>query len=162
MPTRTDLAKIHIAKKELKLTDELYRNLLFVLFKKRSARDLISKETDELILHFKSLGWATTWPGLKNAPRLEKKYDDLGVRKSMASPVQLRLIEALWMTGPGVRVKTLQALRHFLARFFHVFDLRFVKARQVTPILGAIRRIGCHASRSQPRKMTISPQQKQG
>ncbi len=157
MPTRTDLAKIHIAKKELKLTDELYRNLLFILFKKRSARDLISKETDELILHFKSLGWATTWPGLKNAPRLEKKYDDLGVRKSMASPVQLRLIEALWMTGPGVRVKTLQALRHFLTHFFHVSDLRFVKARQVTSILGAIRRIGCHASRSWPRKATISP-----
>ena len=60
MPTRGDLAKIHIAKKELKLTDELYRNLLFVLFKKRSARDLVSRETDELILHFKSLGWATT------------------------------------------------------------------------------------------------------
>ena len=41
MPTRGDLAKIHIAKKELKLTDELYRNLLFLLFKKLFTVDLV-------------------------------------------------------------------------------------------------------------------------
>ncbi len=151
MPTRAGLAKIHIAKRELHLTDELYRDLMYVFFKKKSARDLNKEEVDELILHFKSLGWSQfkNMSGLSvisdkslGAHLYGKKYDDLGNRKDMASPAQLRLIEALWMMGPGVRLKTREALRHFLQHYFHVSDLRFIKSRQVTSILGAVRRIG--------------------
>ncbi|KMP10612.1 hypothetical protein UR09_05485 [Candidatus Nitromaritima sp. SCGC AAA799-A02] len=157
MPTRADLAKIHIAKKELQLTDGLYRNLLFVLFKKKSARDLTPVEAEELILHFKSLGCL---PGIGNrggrpneGAGFGRKYDDLGIRKGMATPAQLRLIEALWMTGPGVRIKTVPALRHFIKHYFHVSDLRFIKKSQVKPILGAIRGIG-HPARKRKTKPT--------
>ncbi len=149
MPTRADLAKIHIAKKELKLTDELYRDLIYVLFKKKSARDLDEEEVDELILHFKSLGGLSSVKSNKSRTvhPYGKKYDNLANRKGMASPAQLRLIEALWMTGPGVRLKTREALRHFLQHYFHVSDLRFIKAGQVTSIVGAIRRISHPAHR---------------
>ena len=37
MPTKADLAKIHIAKKELGLTDDAYRDLLRGQFKVDSA-----------------------------------------------------------------------------------------------------------------------------
>ena len=37
-PNRADLAKVHIAKRDLKLDDELYRGFLNVLFGKTSAK----------------------------------------------------------------------------------------------------------------------------
>ena len=182
MPSRSELAKIHIAKKELSLTDPLYRDLLFILFGKKSARDLDAQEVEELLTHFLSLGWRPIYTGgqvmapgakrsrrpgkkpltgaglgAKNAPgglrkngpknrrdfpsRPGKKYDELGRRPGMASPAQLRLIEFFWMTGKGVRQKTPEALSHFLKHFFHVSDIRSIRAAQVTRILGAIRHV---------------------
>ena len=60
-PTRAELAKIHIAKRDLKLTDQLYRGVLNVLFGETSARDLSHKQIDELLDHFKSLGWGNKY-----------------------------------------------------------------------------------------------------
>ena len=150
MPTRNELAKIHIAKKELWLSEALYRDFLFILFGKNSAKDLNPKEVEELLTHFMSLGWQPQWPRNQrtgpnqppsNSPSHPKKYDDLGDRPGMATPAQLRMIEYLWMTGKGVRLKTADALGHFLKHYFHLFELRKIHAAQVTPILGAIRKI---------------------
>jgi len=152
MPTRNELAKIHIAKKELWLSEALYRDFLFILFGKNSAKDLNPKEVEELLTHFMSLGWQPQWPGNQrsgpNQPPSNylshpKKYDDLGDRPGMATPAQLRMIEYLWMTGKGVRLKTADALSHFLKHYFHLSELRKIRAAQVTPILGAIRKIAC-------------------
>ena len=63
MPTRSELAKIHIAKKELSLSDPLYRGLLHVLFGKKSAKDLDVHEVEQLLLHFLSLGWQPVYTG---------------------------------------------------------------------------------------------------
>ena len=142
-PPRWDLAKIHIAKKELGLTDSLYREVLSVFFGKRSAKDLNPREVEALLEHFKGLGWTPRPAGGyisgRSATPFHKKYDDLGDRPRMATPAQLRKIETLWMTGPGVRMKTFPALRHFLAHYFQISDLRFVKADPVTPIIAAVR-----------------------
>jgi hypothetical protein len=157
MPTRNELAKIHIAKKELWLSEDLYRDFLYILFGKKSAKDLNPKEVEELLTHFMGLGWQPTGPGhqragskqqanphaFENLPSQPKKYDDLGDRPGMATPAQLRMIEYLWMTGKGVRIKTPEALSHFLKHYFHLSDLMKIRAAQVTPILGAIRNIAC-------------------
>lgn len=50
-------AKIHIAKQQLKLSDEIYRDILFSLFKVESCVDLTSRQADQLLKHFKTLGW---------------------------------------------------------------------------------------------------------
>jgi len=68
MPRRGDLAKIHIAKKELELSDALYRGLLGILFGKRSAKDLSPEEVEELLIHFSSLGWRPVYPGGQVSP----------------------------------------------------------------------------------------------
>lgn len=144
MPTRAQLALIHIAKKELHLDDQIYRDILFSLFKKGSARDLAPDEVSQLINHFKILGWKP----VVNSANSDKKstspisgFESLGLRPGMASPAQLRKIVAMWMTGKGVHQKTMLSLRHFLGNRFHISDLRFVKAEQVTAILAAIRRM---------------------
>jgi hypothetical protein len=125
MPSRSQLARVHIAKRDLKLSDTMYRDFLNLCFGKRSAKNLSPHEVDELILHFKGLGWGNGSPS----------------RPLLASPAQLCKIEAMWMQGPGVRVKSLSALKHFLQHHFHISSISEIKASQVAPILGAIRKI---------------------
>ncbi len=130
MPTRSQLARVHIAKRDLKLTDPLYRDFLNLCFGKRSAKNLTADEVEALLLHFEGLGWGSARPA----------------RPPLASPAQLGKIEAMWMHGPGVRIKTHAALKHFLQHHFRISRISEIKASQVAPILGAIRKISSHFS----------------
>jgi hypothetical protein len=142
VPTRSELAKIHIAKKALRLTDDAYRRILRARCGKDSARDMTSAEILRILSYFKNLGWKPRPPA--SAPgktRSAKKFDDLGQRPGMASPAQLRKIEVAWMTGPGVREKTAAALRHFLQHHLGASDPRFITRHQATAAIVAINRI---------------------
>lgn len=135
MPTRSQLARVHIAKRDLKLSDPMYREFLNLCFGKRSAKELSPEEVDALLEHFKGLGWGQG-DARPSAPLL-------------ASPAQLGKIEAVWMHGPGVRIKTHAALKHFLQHHFHIARISEIKASQVAPILGAIRKIASSATREE-------------
>lgn len=54
---RTDLAKIHVAKKELRLNDDEYRDLLWSVCRVRSAKDLDFMGRQKLLIQLQSLGW---------------------------------------------------------------------------------------------------------
>jgi len=144
MPTRNQLARVHIAKKELKLTDSLYRDFLELWFGKRSSKNFTSDEIEALLTHFKGLGWGQTHPASQNP--------------LLSSPAQLYKIQKLWMTGPGVRVKTLAALQHFLSHHFHIASLAAVKASQVRSVFGAIRKIAEGSAPSVGPEKTSKPQ----
>lgn len=57
MPSSADLAKIHIAKKELGLTDEAYRDMLHLHFQVDSAKDLKPQQVVVLLNKFRAKGW---------------------------------------------------------------------------------------------------------
>lgn len=57
MPNRVDLAKIHIAKKELGLDDGTYRGLLWDRYHRESAAELSESQAADLIGHFREKGW---------------------------------------------------------------------------------------------------------
>ncbi|MZH03075.1 MAG: regulatory protein GemA [Nitrospinae bacterium] len=135
-PTRSELAKIHIAKRDLKLTDQLYRGVLNVLFGETSAKDLSHEQIDELLDHFKSLGWENEFTKNEEEPPSQSKG------RGPATMAQLGLIMYLWKHGPGIRNKSTQALDYFLNHHFHVSNLKEVKANQVPGILGAIKKMG--------------------
>jgi len=78
MSNRAALAKIHIAKKELALDDEAYRDVLKRVTGKRSSKDLNDYQVNQLFREFKRLGWKP------------KKTHRPAVRP------QVRLIYALW------------------------------------------------------------------
>lgn len=144
MPRRELLALVHIAKKELNLPDDIYRDILFVQFGKESARDLSAEEIFALLDHFRSLGRKLNRGrplGGSAAPAQARSGNGSGVAPERATPAQRRKIESLWMHGEGVRIKSREALRHFLNSRFHVASLGSVKPRQVTAILSAIRRM---------------------
>jgi hypothetical protein len=138
MPTHAELAKIHIAKRELKLSDPLYRGFLNVLFGRGSARDLSHKQVDELLDHFKSLGWGNEYSA---GPRQSERRPS-GRGRSPATMAQIGLIVYLWKNGPGICHKSMEALDHFLNHHFHISEMKQVKASQVPGILGAIKNMG--------------------
>ena len=57
MSRRSDLAKIHIAKKAFGMPDETYRGLLRRLTGKTSAAELTAAERRRVIRRFQELGW---------------------------------------------------------------------------------------------------------
>ncbi len=57
MPNRSDLAKIHIAKKELGLDDATYRGILWDRYHLDTAADLTPGQAADLIALFRKKGW---------------------------------------------------------------------------------------------------------
>lgn len=85
MPSQKNLAKIHIAKKDLALTDEAYRDILRNVCGKDSAAKLTDTQALRVLRHFEARGWKP------------KKQSSL---PGMAIPTegQSKKIQALWIT----------------------------------------------------------------
>lgn len=78
---RATLAKIHIAKKDMGLSDDDYRFTLESVTGRDSCGDMSDRQLTKVLDHFKSKGWK---PALKNKFRKPSKY------------AEIRLIYALW------------------------------------------------------------------
>lgn len=134
MPIQKLLAKIHIAKKELGLEDDFYRNILYRKFKVSSSKSLSDSQALVLIHHFKEKGWQP-----KSKP---KKYDGEKGDIYSATPAQKRKIEVLWHNIYRGNDET-KHLRQFLFNHFKVSDINFLdksKAHDVIEALKAMQR----------------------
>lgn len=60
------LSKIHIARQQLGLAEDVYRQKLQSMFGKTSAKDLSPRQAEKLISEFKRLGWKPK-PSVKSA-----------------------------------------------------------------------------------------------
>ena len=98
---RAELAKIHVAKKQLGMDDETYRDMLMSQFGVESARDLSEHQRKSCILHMQRLGFepkrGKASPQRTGAPRkrrdvpLTLEKDDSGLGRD----VYMRKIEAM-------------------------------------------------------------------
>ena len=57
MPDRKTLAKIHIAKRDLRLSDSEYRRILRLCFGVSTSKDLREEEAYDLLSLFWDMGW---------------------------------------------------------------------------------------------------------
>jgi len=57
MPDKAKLANIHIAKKDLAITEDAYRDILRMHFQATSSRDLNDRQATALLNLFKVKGW---------------------------------------------------------------------------------------------------------
>jgi hypothetical protein len=107
-PSNSALARIHIAKKELALTEEAYRDILQFNFQVKSARELSEQQAMELIKLFKAKGWT---PKTGDQSRQRKKDGQFIEVKPGPAARQQRKVLALWhelgydMTKLHARVK---------------------------------------------------------
>ena len=97
---RAKLAKIHIAKKELALTDDAYRDILRLHFQAESAKELNDRQGTVLINLFRTKGWSPSPRGqiseAKRAPRPRRSSTYIDIPEGGPATQQQRMVAALW------------------------------------------------------------------
>ncbi|WP_240442865.1 gp16 family protein [Pseudomonas aeruginosa] len=78
------LSKIHIARQQLGLQDDVYRQKLQAMFGKTSAKELSPRQAEQLLAEFKRLGWKPK-PGKKTQGK-PRNWQQL--------PAEIEVIEA--------------------------------------------------------------------
>lgn len=131
MPSRADLAKIHIAKKELGLPDNVYRDILKTHFNRNSAAKLSPVQAGRLINHFKKLGWK---PKQAKLPGMNVPNDG-----------QSKKIQALWinMYKEGfIKNGSEQTMMAFVKRITKRDQLKWCSTKDKSKIIEALKAIG--------------------
>jgi len=110
MPTQADYAKINIAKKDVGLSEEAYRDMLYLNFQVRSAKDLKPRQVTILLDLLRAKGWQPKSPAtVKDGHQASKRVND-NYRQIKPGPAakQQKYCLALW-SALGYEVKKLDA-----------------------------------------------------
>lgn len=137
--TPAQIRIIHTIKQKLGLSDEDYLSML-AAWKATSSKDMSKQHAKEFIDILTQRGqesgvWfqSTGFNRRAKAPR----FEHLGKRPGMATPAQLRKIEAIWMNvsrQETVKEKRM-ALNHFLSNRFEVSLIEWVPFEKVGKII---------------------------
>jgi len=130
------LAKIHLGAKELGLSDDARRDILERLTGRRSSADCTDAQLDQVLAHFKSLGWkpqagAQARSGVAPKPK----------RAMATSPVALKA-RAMWLSlfNLGVvRSSSEATLEAFAARQLKVDRLQWADQSQGYRLIEALK-----------------------
>lgn len=145
MPERATLAKIHIAKKALALTDEQYRDMLTDRYGVASSKDLSDAQCTDLLAAFEELGFKPSRLSRRPNDRAgntgKQKYEYLtgaqGRSHWFATPRQLRMVEAAWRDL--ARDPSDEALQAFVERQTGIKILVWLTKDKVTAVLTAMK-----------------------
>ena len=144
--TRKQTALLHVAKKQLALTDEDYRAILHAEARAKSSRELDAIGFEAVIQRFMTLGFTPT----SAQRRARASY---GHRAGMATPEQLDAIRGMWdrwSEGRGGGA----AFRQWLHRTCKVSHERFLTHEQASKAMTGLRvmtRRAAEKARSAPR-----------
>lgn len=136
---KNQIKLIHIAKSKLKLSDDHYRDILSG-FGVKSSKELTLQQAAEMIKIFQKLGFKLV------TKAKDKNFNELGFRsdnkgKMWATPRQLRMLEAMWMTSPQVKIKSRAALESFCYRIARVQKMEWIPIWAVEKIVKAIQEL---------------------
>jgi phage gp16-like protein len=123
------LAKIHIAKNELCLDDDAYRDMLERVTGQRSAKGLVDAKLQLVVSELQRLGWK---------PK-QKKH-----KFNAAKQPYQRLIHALWRSCKAkgvIQNGSRQALRTFVEKRTGIADPDFLTYAQAEPIIEALKQM---------------------
>ncbi len=140
---KAQISKIHTLKSQLKLTEEEYGAALEG-YGVTTSKDLSYEQAADLIKKMVKLLPKSLTPNPSPKERGLLKYDELGIRwneklkQHYATPKQLRMLEAMWMTSPRVEHKTEEAFKHFVKKISGKERLEWVMMGDVRKIKKAI------------------------
>lgn len=121
----SELAKIHIAKKDLGLDDETYRDVLWTICRARTSADLDSYKRHKLITHFRSLGW-------KAQRSNKKRINDPKSKKIWSLWYQLK-------DAGKIQYPTAKALRSEVRKLTDCDDLKFCTEAQKSHVIEVLK-----------------------
>lgn len=125
-----ELAAIHVAKKQLGLDDDTYRDALFAITRKRSAGDLDQAERQRVLDHFRGLGFK------RPVNRPQRARVDHGKKPVVAEDKRALVdkIEALLADG----ARPWNYARAMARRMFGVEQLEWASAGQLHSLVAAL------------------------
>lgn len=123
---RKDLAKIHIAKKDLGLDDATYREMLFNITGFRSAADLDSKQRWAVIKHLRTKGYRSKHKSAKASGMNKTTAPDRAPLLSKIGAILFRL-RLPWAYADGMA-----------KRMFGVDKVRWLRPDQLHKVTAAL------------------------
>jgi len=116
---------IHVAKRNLSLDDETYRDIISNIggAVSGSARDLNDQGVKAVLDHFKSLGWLPSKIGGKKLSGLSSH------RPGMATQKQIRMLLSIWIDA--ARNPSEDAFNTFLNNQFQISHYRFLPQSKI-------------------------------
>ncbi len=136
--SKSQITKIHIAKSELGLTDQQYRDALSGFVNPNgepcsSCKEFNFYQAESLLNIFKQIGFK------EKRKYKESKYSQYAGRDSrFASVAQLELIDHRWYSSPRVREKTDSAMFNFIRSIAKVSHISFLLKTDVKKVIKAI------------------------
>lgn len=118
---------LRVAKKQLGLDDDTYRDVLQRVTSCNSSVDLTQPSFTAVIKYFTAMGFRSTWT--------KRSY---GYRPTMAMPAHVDLIRWLWAKFLGREDENDMELNKWLDRFHKVSSLRFVD-KKAAKVISALR-----------------------
>jgi phage gp16-like protein len=129
-PRRMALAKIHIAKKDLAMTDDSYQALLQRLTGKESAQALSLPDLERVLAEFKRFGWQ---------PKPSKKKAQAAEAWRMP---RIRLLKRLWLwlhQHNQVRDASDNALLSFCQQHMQAAQLNWAESHELNKCVEALK-----------------------
>jgi phage gp16-like protein len=121
------LALLHVAKKQLAMTDDDWRAMLSRAAGYDSSADLDDIGFERVMLELRRLGFKST--------SAKRSY---GHRPGFATPAQIATMRTIWKEWHGDDPDE-RALNAWLTRFHHVSALRFVTREKANAVLVALK-----------------------
>jgi len=135
MSTYAQIKKIHTLKNVLHLDDDLYFDML-MSFGVQSSKNLTTTEAGIFLEILEEKAVLTNKWEVRN-----KKYEELTSRDAdMATPAQLRMIEAIWREVCYIDTPDFarQSLRKFIQNKFKIADIKFLTKKKAVKVIRAI------------------------
>jgi hypothetical protein len=147
---KRQIRKIHALKNAIKLSEDKYRQLIYINFyPATSSKELTFDQANFFIKNLEDMAKETgVWKERKGC----QTYEDLGYREKMASPKQLRMIEAIWKEISTVQSSKgrEKALRDWLDNYFKVSDLRFLDRAITQKVIYTLKQMQTRKSGEEP------------
>lgn len=130
---RREIQLIHIAKQQLGLDDETYRNMLSDRFGVASSKDMDWKQRKALLEHFKDLGWKVRATGKAKAQP----------SRALAADPESKKVRALWLMLHelgSVKNPAESALAAYVKRMTGVDDLHWINGHQAETVIESLKK----------------------
>lgn len=148
------LAKIHIAKKELGWSDDMYRDILQARYKKDSSAKLTRFEGEDLLGHFKGLGFKVRRSGNRGDTIPNQTAESGHVPSIPSSPrpfktsatyerPMARKVVAIWVNlalSGKLRNSSDVALQSYVKRMTGVDNLAWCDEQQLWTLIEALKK----------------------
>lgn len=144
---RAMLAKIHLAKKDLRLDDDTYRDILERITGRRSSAECTAGELDDLVRHFKLQGFKPKVVAGGKAEAVAPR-----ARPRQADHPSAKKARALWLSLAElgvVRERSEAALEAMARRQLGVEKLQWADQGQVFKLIEALKKMAERAGWSQ-------------